>query len=300
MLPMRRSTIISVFVLFILITASGCELPISLPDSPPDTEVLVVTYNTHHFGVNDALFPDGDQADETLADIQWIRETLGVDVFLFQELYRSLDPNPNPFETDHVSRILDVLPGFDDLYVEETIDQDVFGKGNAVFYDTNQFECVGSSIEMILEAGGVFNSEKAAIGQILRRLSDGREVLAVCVHFDAGPFPYLRHAQVLELLPMIDDGLEERAELLSVPIHELPWIFGGDYNTAYGRNEPVIEVLEIDEGLIPTIPLRVPTFNLGFQLDHIHGLYMDVLGATVIYETTASDHFPVVGSFNLL
>ena len=282
----------------LLLSLAGCAHQLGLPLNPPPTEIRVATYNTHFFGKHDASHPDGKDSAAVLADIAQLTTTLGIDVWMFQEAYRSLAPNPNPYPTNHLQRILEVLPGWQGVYSQMKV-EGAFSKGTIIAWNALMFEPVGLPIALQWQAGNSTSDPKGGVAQILRRLQDSKEVLIVCVHFDTGVNVVTRKKQAQEAVAKLTSALTAYATLLQTPPAQLPWIFGGDLNTAFGRSEPCYRYLVNDLGMDSAIDFTVRTHIAGMQLDHLLAKGLSALGADVRYEANDSDHFPVIASFDL-
>ncbi len=274
----------------------GC--PIEYPPPAGPTEIRVVTYNTHHFGKHDAGHPDGADGPAMLADIQQMNWGLGTDIWLFQEGYRSLSPNVNPFPTDPLARIQEKLPGYDGFFAPYVTAEGKFAKGTAILWNTAKFEAVGPSMTLVFQATGS-DSAKGGIGRILRRLSDSKEFLAVCLHLAAGIVTGPRTKQAKEAAQFFSQSVAQNAALLSVPPSQLPWILGGDLNTVWRTAEGAYQYLVNKEGMVASLGSTILTHKSGLHLDHILTRGMIVIGGDVRREATHSDHYPVFARLDL-
>lgn len=271
-------------LLLLLLPLIGC--PIQYPPPAGPTEIRVVTYNTHYFGKHDAAYPDGADMAALKADVTPMNVGLGADLWLCQEVYRSLSPNPNPYSTDHVARLEEAFPGFEGIFAQYTVGEGKFAKGTAILWNTAKFEPVGAPISFLFQATGS-DSTKGGCAQILSRLSDSKKFLVACVHLAASVFGGTRTKQA-----------KEAVQILNQVAPQLPWILGGDLNTVWRTAEGAYRYLVNDVGMVPSTGATVATHKSGLHLDWVMARGMGVIGGEVRNEATHSDHYPVFARFD--
>jgi endonuclease/exonuclease/phosphatase family metal-dependent hydrolase len=269
----------------------GC--PVANPGPALPTEIRVVTYNTQHFGNHDTAHPDGKKASLVVADVKQLTAAWGVAIWLFQEVYQSLSPNVNSYSTDHVGRLLEALPGYAAHFYPYVTAEGKYAKGTAILWNASKFDAVGPPLGLVFQETGT-DSTKGAAGRVLRRISDSKEFLVVCVHLAASGLTLPRKKQAIEAVQYFAEAVAQNASLISPPPNQLPWILGGDLNTVWRTAEGAYKYLTKQAGFVPSSGSTAMSHKSGLRLDHILTKGMTDLGGKVCYSATHSDHYPVL------
>ena len=221
---------------------------------------------------------------------------MDLDVWMFQEVYRSRTPNPNPYPTDHLARMKAALPGCEGVFFAYS--EAEFEKGVAIVWDAGRFDAIGPPMGHRWSETGL-DTTKGGVAQILRRRSDSKEFLVACVHLAASGIAGPREKQAREAVALFRADVERNAAYLGVPPGDLPWILGGDLNTVWRTAEGAYGYLVNEAGFVPATGSTVRTHESGLHLDHLLHRGMTLLEGGVRHDVRSSDHYPLFARFDL-